>query len=336
MMMKSEPRLDLAERRERELNRITAQDLALEKEMDDLLIGLEDDDTSAETARDALKAAASSAKAGESHVPAMEPPVSPDDPAKRLVEDYCFPDTTLTQVDFAPLSGTDQVRALKSLMGNGRGAITPYHLIREQYCAISLAMNERGEVPPKFRCQRPLPPRTQKATADDTLMMRDRQIIDMHWLHAQGKRDELPDRAFANLFVDEELDIDMAAILAEKPWTNETKAGTVLNLIPHEQLQLACLRTKAVAEAWRNAENSMKTTIDRRLRAQLVSEPSLKPHIEDLKLLWLADKMLGGEGLAVVARMHGWLSGKAPLSISTLSTKLKRMRRRTAPKASKA
>jgi len=329
MMMKNVVGLSLAERRELELNRVSEQDLALDKELDDLLLGLDEDDGSAEAAREALEAAASSAKdVGAADKTVAHPQ---HDPAKELVECYCFPDVALDQVDFMPLTSSNQTKALKALIGT----TTPYHQIREKYCAISVAMNERGEVPPKFRPQRPLPRRMQKATPDDTLMMRDRQVIDMHWLHSRGKRDELPDRAFAPLFANEELDFDRAAILAAKSWTNEAKVGKVLNLIPHEELQLACLRTKAVADRWRYAENSMKTTIDRRLREQLVSEPSLKTHIEDFKLLWLADKVMEGQGLLAVAQMHGWISGKAPLSISTLSAKLKRMRRRTATRGSK-
>lgn len=322
--------LSLEERRELELNRVSGQDLALDKELDDLLVGLDEDDGSAEAAREALEAAASSAKIVGAVGPTAARPQH--DPAKELVECYCFPEVTLDQVDFMPLTSSDQASALKVLIGT----TSPYRQIRDKYCAISLAMNERGEVPPKFRPQRALPRRTQTATPDDTLMMRDRQVIDMHWLHCRGKRDELPDRAFATLFVEEELDFDMAGTLAAKSWTNEIKAGKVLNLIPYEEFQLACLRTKAVADAWRNAENSMKTTVDRRLREQLVSEPSLKPHIEDFKLLWLADKVMEGRGLRAVAQMHGWLSGKGPLSPAALSTKLKRMRRRTVARRGKA
>lgn len=320
---------DWETRRERELNRVTERDLALESELDDLLLGLSEDEDSAEAAREALKTAATGAKVVCLATPVAAQPQH--DPAKQLVEHYCFPYASLAQVGSMPIPGSDQARRLKALLGTAK----PYHQIREEYCALSLAMNVCGEVPPKFRFMRPLPRRTAKATFDDTLMMRDRQVIDMHWLHCRGKREELPDRAFTTLFVDDELDFDMAGFLAGKVWTNEIKAERVLNLIPHEQLQLACLRTKAVADTWRNAECSMKTTIDRRLREQLVSEPSLKPHIEDLKLLWLADKVVGGEGLAATAKMHGWLSGKAPLSITTLSTKLKRMRRRTAARGSR-
>lgn len=329
-MMMNVVGLSLEERRELELNRVSGRDLALDKELDDLLLELAEDGDSAKAAREVLEAAASSAQVVSSAAPMAALPQH--EPTKELVECYGFPDVSLDQVEFLLLSCSDQKRELKALIGT----TIPYHKIREKYCAISLAMNERSEAPPKFRPLRPLPRRTQKATSDDTLMMRDRQVIDMHWLHCRGKRDELPDRAFATLFVKDELDFDMAGILAAKSWTNEIKAGKILNLIPHEELQLACLRTKTVADKWRNAENSMKTTVDRRLREQLISEPSLKPHVEDLKWLWLADKVVGDNGLTAVAQMHAWLTGKETLSINTLSTKLKRMRRRTAARGGKA
>lgn len=330
MVIKDVATLDLAERRELELMRVAGQDLALDKMLDDLLLGLSDDDGSVVAAREALDVAASSAKVVGSAAPVVTH-LQPD-PAKLLVDDYYFPDVSLTKAEFMSLSSADQTRALKTLLSTGK----TYHQIRDEYCAISLSMSELGEAPPKFRPMRPLPRRTAMATPDDTLMMRDRQVIDMHWLHSREKRDELPDRTFARLFVQDAFDFDMAAELAGKAWTNEIKADKILNLIPYEQYQLACLRTKAVADAWHNAERSMKTTIDRRLREQLVSEPSLRHHIEDLKLLWLADKVMDGEGLSAIAQMHSWLSGKAPLSISTLSSKLKRMRRRTAARGSRA
>lgn len=329
MMMKNAETLDLAERRERELSRVSRRDLELENALDDLLLELNEDDNSAQNAREVLETAASKAKAVAPE--ALKAGQPKHDPAKRLVESYYFPDVGIAKANFMRITAAERVDTLKILLGRA----CAYHQVREEYCALSLAMNECGDVPPKFRSMRQLPRRTAKATPDETLMLRDRQVIDMHWLHSRGKRDELPDRAFTTLFVDDELDFDMAEVLASKAWTNEIKAEKVLNLIPHEQFQLACLHIKAVADTWRNAENSMKTTIDRRLREQLVSEPSLKPHIEDLKLLWLAEKLMSNQGLSAVAKMHGWLSGKAPLSISTLSTKLKRMRRRTTAKGSR-
>jgi len=286
MMMKNAATLDLAERRERELNRVSRRDLELDKALDDLLLELDENDDSAQTAREVLETAASSAKAIAPTAPTAGQPQH--EPAKHLVESYYFPDVEIAKANFMRVTPGERLDAVKRLLGSA----CSYHQIREEYCALSLAMNECGDVPPKFRFMRPLPRQTVKATLDDTLMMRDRQVIDMHWLHSRGKRDESPDRTFTTLFVDEELDFDMAGALASKAWTNEIKAEKVLNLIPYEQFQLAILRTKAVADTWRNAENSMKTTIDRRLREQSVSEPNLKPHIEDLKRLWLAEKLM--------------------------------------------
>lgn len=330
MMMKNVATLDLAERRERELNRVTKRDLESENALDDLLLGLDEDDDSARATLEVLETAASSAKAADQLAStAVQPPHCP---AKRLVESYYFPDVEIAQAAFMHLTGGDQAKTLRAVIGT----TLPYHQVREDYCAISLAMNARGEVPPKFRFMRPLPRRSSTATPDDTLMMRDRQVIDMHWLHCMGKRDALPDKNFANLFASDGFDFDLAAVLAAKPWTAEAKAEKVLNLIPHEQLQLAGLRTKAVADAWRYAENSVATTIDRRLREQAISTPSLRPHIEDFKQLWLADKMKRDDGLAAIAEMYAWISGKPRLATSTLSEKLRRMRRRTAAKTSKA
>lgn len=342
MITKEEERIrhydTIAEQREREGKRTTYRDAALDQELDDLLRDLEDQDENDSKATEAREAIAKCAKMAESSGPTEKLHDPSAEKAKEIVDDYCFPDTDILRPTYTDLIDSELTQELSILVGTSSRHKTsmPYHEIREQYCAISLLMNERGLVPPSFRLQRPLPRRAQKANSDDTLMMRDRQVIDMHWLYCRGKRDTVPDRTFAEMFLGDEFDIDMAAVLAEKPWRAEIKAENILNLTPHEQIQMALLRTKAVAETWRNAENSMMTTIDRRLREQLVSTPSLKPHIEDFKQLWLAEKITGRDGLAAIAQMHGWLSGKAPLATTTISDKLRRMRRRTAAKGSRA
>ena len=251
-------------------------------------------------------------------------------PSTLLVTHYGFPETVLFEPDYEHLDDSALRQALQGLVLE----CVPYHLIRDRYIAIASIMNRRGACPPKFRPQRSLPRMKKSATDDDELMMRDRQVIDMHWLHCRGKRDIVPGKKFASIFVGDELDFDLAGLLASKGWPHEVKAESVLNLIPHEQQYLAILRSKSVANAWRNAERSMTTTVEKRLREQAIFLPALKPHIEDFKHLWLADRMIGkGKGrLSLVAQMHAWISGKAPLATSTLSEKLKRMRIRTAPR----
>lgn len=259
---------------------------------------------------------------------AVEVPVSP---ATVLVTHYEFPETALFEPDYEHLNDSALKQTLLKLVVEP----APYHVIRDRYTAIASIMNRRGACPPKFRPQRSLPRKKKEATDDKELMMRDRQVIDMHWLHCRGKRDVVPSKDFASIFVEDELDFYLAGQLASKGWAHDIKIEKILNLIPHEQLQLAILRIKSIADDWHSAERTMATTIEKRLREQAVATPSLKTHIEDFKHLWLAEKMLGrGKGrLPLVAQMHAWISGKAPLATSTLSEKLKRMRIRTGSNA---
>lgn len=261
-------------------------------------------------------------------------------PVLKEVEVYCFPDTAAKQAQLSALADHELRAAMDALLKgrNAEGSLSSYLSIRDAYCAMSEVMNRRGLMPPRFRPQRslPAPVMGRKATPDDTLMMRDRQVIDLHWLHCAGKRDELDAGEFTSLFAADEFDFDRASKLAAKSWKTEVKIAKVLNLDVHEEWQMACLRSKGVDDAWRNALRSMRTVIDRRLREQAFVEPGLKKDIEDLKLLWVADKMAGELGLAAISKVHGWLACKAPLALSTMSAKLRRMRRRTAPKGGRS
>lgn len=258
-----------------------------------------------------------------------------DDKANSSVVDYYYIDTDEEQSLVEGLSDRDLLVTLDDLLtqSDSGGKLVPYHSIRSRYCALSEVMNRRGVVPPRFRPKRPLTKLLTgaKHDLDDTLMMRDRQILDMHWLHCRGKRDQIEGGKYSELFVGDELDFKLAADLATKAWSLKSKVFNVLNLIPYEEWQMAYLRSKETDDAWRNTFTTMRTTIDRRLREQALKDPSLRPHIEDLKHLWAADKMAGGLGQKVVGDVHGWLSGSAPLATSTLSPKLRRMKRRTAP-----
>lgn len=266
--------------------------------------------------------------------------VSADDLARRAVQSYIFPSTSGDENGLIASEDDELSAALGALVEkrDTDGRKLPYHHVRSAYCSISLAMNRAGVRPPRFRPIRalPIPILGQKPCANDTLMMLDRQVIDLHWLHCRGKREVIADsQEFAELFAEEEFDFELASRFAAKAWTIEKKTAKVLNLVAHEEWQMAILRTKAEEDKWRSAIASMKTTIDRRLREQLFKEPALKSHIEDFKLLWLADKMAGHYGQGAIGRVHGWLTGRESLAPSTLSSKLRRMRRRTAPKGSR-
>jgi hypothetical protein len=62
----------------------------------------------------------------------------------------------------------------------------PYFEVRDELCAISLLLNERGDYAPRVRYMR-VPPSVRKLstkyTADEQALSNDRQIIDLHWLY---------------------------------------------------------------------------------------------------------------------------------------------------------
>lgn len=264
------------------------------------------------------------------------PPV-PRDPVVPDFVSYDYIDTRDEQKEFVGVSDSDLTATLDRLLTqrDSDGGLVPYHVLRRRYCALSEVMNHRGIVPPRFRPKRSIPklPAGAKHDPNDTLMMRDRQVIDLHWLYCRGKRDQLADRKYADLFAGDELDFKLAADLATKTWSLNSKVFKVLNLLSYDEWQMAYLRSKETDDTWRNAFTTMNTTIDKRLRNQAVKTPSLRPHIADLKSLWVAQKVAGDLGQRVVAEVHGWLSGSAPLAASTLSAKLRRMKRNTAPKS---
>lgn len=218
------------------------------------------------------------------------------------------------------------------------GQLVAYLNIKNECCAINVIMNQRGLLPPAFRANRPLPKPTKglKPTDDaETRMLVDRQIIDIHWLHCRGKRHKADSNEFANLLQGDQLNRDLAEQFALKSWTAEIKVDKVLKLIESDQWQMSVLRSKRIKDIWRNARNTMENKIDLRLREQAVKEPTLIPYIEDLKYLWLADKIARHLGQRIIGEVYSWLTG-SQLVPSTLSAKLKRMRRRTGSKLSHA
>lgn len=314
--------------------------LHIDDELDELLADLnQDDDIPEPSATVSAATLADQAIAHASERTALESATA--DPAAKEAVTYRFPDTSARQIAFAGLTNDELLASMEALLKNRSqdGKLASYLSIRNEYCAISEVMNRNGLLPPRFRPARPLPVPIagRKPSSDNTLMMLDRQVIDLHWLHCMGKRDRLEDaKEFVELFDGDEFDFDLAGLFAKKGWSPTSKSAKVLNLIEEEQWQMAFLRPKDMDGAWRNALTSMHTTIDRRLRECVAKEPGLKSHVGDWKLLWLADKLVRHLGQKAIGRMYGWLAGKEALAPATLSAKLKRMRRRTNPQGSRS
>lgn len=256
---------------------------------------------------------------------------------------YSFPETEDLQIEYRQLSNADLRARLEQLLcrRDSDGRLISYLEIRDECCAIGEVMNCRGIQPPRCRPLRSLPklPAGGKYSAVETVMARDRQVLDLHWLHCNGKRDRLGHKAFADLFAGDDFDFDLASVFASKGWNLASKTVKVLNLLDFEQVQMAYFRMKHIDDAWRNAETSMNTTVAKRLREWAIKEPGFAVHTEGLKQLWLAERMaavVGITGQKIIGQIYGWLMNEEPLAKATLSAKLKRMKRRTAPRSGRS
>jgi hypothetical protein len=196
-------------------------------------------------------------------------------------------------------------------------------------------MNERGMRPPAFRPTRKLP---QKDPADgwtaltdeQTILSCDRKIIDLHWLHERGFRHELDDEEFRNIMTMDELDSVEAQRFVERNWRTEVRVLKILGLTYKEQLQMGTLRSREVYQRVRKVDEQ-KAPVRRALRNRL-SARGVRLHpedVEDFVRLWVADQLSAGLGHRVIAQIHGWQRGKAPLAKQTISEKLRRMRKWT-------
>lgn len=217
------------------------------------------------------------------------------------LQNYAFPDTEEFQTKYRLLSSGDLRAELDRLLNqrNAGGQLISYLEIRNECCAIGEVMNCRGMQPPKLRPQRSLPKLSEGKKYDlaETVMARDRQVLDLHWLHCNGKRDRLGHKAFADLFEGDDFNFDLAGVFACKGWSMASKTVKTLDLDDFEQIQMAYYRMKNIDDAWKNAENSMNTTIAKRLRKATFKEPDFAQHIEGLKQLWLAEKMSQAAGI---------------------------------------
>ena len=319
----------------------TTDSVAIYDELDDLLEELVagDDDTSASNGT----SAGNGSETGNSEpVLSCSGKMIADSNSVGLFDlaSYAFPDTEHLQADLVSLSNAELRSRLDHLLHQRGldGKLICYLDIRDECCAIGEVMNRRGIQPPKLRPQRSLPmlPKGQKYDVPDTVMSRDRQVLDLHWLHCRGKRDRIEHKAYGDLFTGDEFDFDLAVQFACKGWSLASKTVKVLDLIDFEQMQMAFFRMKHIDDAWKNGFSSMNTTISKRLREYVVKEPEFAMHIEGLKRLWLAEKMVAVadlDGEKIIGLVYGWLMNEEPLTKGTMNAKLKRMRRRTTPKS---
>lgn len=196
------------------------------------------------------------------------------------------------------------------------------------FLRVSMALNELGIVPPRFRPNRRAPPTDRNKDYGKTNRQLScyQQLVDLHWLFCTGKRDRIPEAGIERLFEGPEFDWDAARQLAEKPWKSETKAIRSLRLSDFEQWQLYKLQTPKLRQRWdriRIEAPAVEVVLKNRARRF----PSLAAELQDLLCLWQADKLCGDSLLKDKAHVHMWLTGRfEPWSPQKTRDRLRKLR----------
>jgi hypothetical protein len=158
--------------------------------------------------------------------------------------------------DWELLTDTDSQSLIDELQGYLKAPgnpLTHYALHRERICNIHLALNRLGTFAPRFRLQ----PRISKSLAAGSIegtVSRDRQIIDLHWLHERGHRRTIDNRdVFRELMSRESLDFEVAERFVCWRLRRETKFEA-LGISDVQAAELSFFQPEHMREAWRAIE----------------------------------------------------------------------------------
>jgi hypothetical protein len=184
---------------------------------------------------------------------------------------------------------------IKVLAANAE-PLSGYDEHRIAWLTAHFRLNSEGTLAPLFRPR--LPPSQRPTTAEQITFSRDRQVIDLHWLHCSGYRAPIGEAEFATLLLDEEFDWAAAEAFAQRSVTTQVKAASWLALGELCGWQLASIQTKAIRTRHSAIMNGDRTTAGvPGVRAALADIHAGKPNsrvlqAEDL-MLWRVNMMLG-------------------------------------------
>lgn len=126
-----------------------------------------------------------------------------------------------------------------------------YALLRDKYCAISIELNKRGLFAPGFRPHPAIPRLASSRTLSHMTLLRDRIVIDCHWLHSR--------REFVKVTKEEAQWMGLLALDRPFDWVRVSafaatgintihRADSLLYLSIRQQCQMLALKGADVAE----------------------------------------------------------------------------------------
>lgn len=241
-------------------------------------------------------------------------------------QNYCFPrDIKFARADQRQLDDLLHKVCQGTLKATGRRR--DYLGVRQTICSINLAMNRLGLRPPAFRDSRKVPKVGFGESPEWAALAHDRKIIDLHWLHSTGTRLPLQDIHFGDLLMGDHFDLDMAQRFVAEEWKTEARVNQIMLMAPFDQWQLSVLISEAVRKR-RAAIDVEARGVGIQLRQASLQSNRLHPDdVADFIKLWIASQVCAGAPQYMIGRHHGWQCGRKPLAPTTISQKLKKMRR---------
>lgn len=253
---------------------------------------------------------------------------------------YQFPDDALSGSwpDYKAMSVTELADALHELSFEMNGAdLVPYDEIRLRVCAISVELNRRGKLAPRFRAVR-RPPR-KVVTLEELDLSRDRQFIDLHWLHCTGWNRMIHGERwqFRNVLKVKTFQPRKAELFAEIPASFDEKASW-LALPDNVAFQLAAIQTDAVRERFRvaNLGDTVKgkvrqvghMQVTQMLETSVANSPQLQDQIPRWASIWMCARLVGDHA-EVLRQFHALAEGlEKPIGARDIARRLETIRNR--------
>lgn len=228
---------------------------------------------------------------------------------------YRFPDITCFMEPHNERTSKELLVALRKLSHEQRdagGNRCPYFEVREELCAISILLNERGDYAPRVRGMRiPISPKKSRSPypVDEQALSNDRQVIDLHWLYY--RRVVARDTPGYEGMLDSKLQFDWlrASSFVNRVGSVEKKAS-LLGLTEYTQLQLAAIQTKQVSDRWRTIREGLQKQQGMILSA--AHAPSARLDAEGISRLpdiYLA-LHVARESPGLATEAYQWIAGK--------------------------
>lgn len=208
-------------------------------------------------------------------------------------------------------------------------------ILRRKYCVLSIELNNRGKFAPRFR----ITPRANKInnlTDLEKLLSKDRQVVDLHWLHCNGLRKKVMQHGYENLLMEPEFDFKLASRFAAEEKKLSTKSGW-LKLTDDWIWQLSAIQPETIRRKYHVIQYGDRdkqighADIILALENSVLSEPHRRPNVPDWGMIWQCDRMIGSDSPKQLAKLHALATGRdKPLDPSDIKRRLKNIKERIA------